>query len=267
MAKSNPVNQLTAFEDLWRTITQPSLWVYLAKFDIRGRYRRTVLGPIWTSLNALLFILIIAAVYSKFWGQSVAEFLPYVAAGYFVWIFISTTILESCSVYFMSSAFLQAAPISPIVFNMRVVLRNLIVLCHSFVVYVFIALYAGISFRYFLWIIPAVLLLAVIHVFVSIFLSILCSRYRDFEQVVTSIILAAFFVTPILYKIENLGGNAPIFLKLNPFTYMIDMVREPMMGRPPDWEAFIICASIACVGFVVAITAYIFTRKRLYLWI
>jgi len=258
---------MNAVQDLWGGIANAQIWLYLAKSDIRGRYRRTVIGPMWTALNALVFVVIIALVYSQFWGQSPAEFLPYVAAGYFVWIFISTCFLEGCGIYYISGAFLKTAPISPIVFNMRVIVRNLIVFAHSLFVYVFIALFAKVSLVNILWVVPGMFLLALFCFAMSVILSVLCSRYRDFEQVVTSVILAAFFVTPILYEASMLGEKTPLILRLNLFTYLIDIVRQPMLGYPPNLQSYMICALATLVALIIALVTYSMTRKRLYLWI
>jgi len=213
-----------------------------------------------------LFVSIIALVYSRFWGQTVTEFLPYVAAGYFVWIFIATSLTESCSVYHTSGAFFQTAPISPITFNMRLVVRNLIVFMHSFVVFIAIAIYAKINLLYILWVIPGALVLSVFCFGASVILAILCSRYRDFEQIIGSIILLGFFVTPILYQVSMLGDDAPAILKLNIFTYMVEIIREPMLGRPPSLHNYIVAGSISVFTLIMSVIVYSSTRKRLYLW-
>ncbi len=265
---SKPLNQISAFEDVRNGVLNYKAWWHLAKFDIRGRYRRTVLGPLWTSLNALIFVLVISTVYAQLWGQSMADYLPYLASGYFIWIFITSSFLESCSLYHASGEFLKTAPLSPIMFNMRLVARNLIVFTHSLAVYMIIALIAKISFSQLLWLIPSVVILAVFSFSVSVILSVACSRFRDVEQVVNSILLAAFFITPILYDVSMLGdkGDSSI-MKYNFFTYFIDMVRGPLLGKPPVMGAYIICSTITFFTFIGALALYSSSRRRLYLWL
>ena len=257
---------MSPFQDLLIGLSNVQLWYYLAKFDIRGRYRRTILGPLWTSLNALIFVLIIATVYAQFSNQSIREFLPYVSAGYFIWIYISTTAIESCTVYFTSGSFLKNSPLSPVIFNMRVVVRNLIVFLHSLAVFIPIAYLSDISFKQFFWIIPGIIVLSAMCLCGSIILSVMCSRYRDIEQLVNSIFLAAFFVTPILYDVKILT-NEPSLMKYNIFTHMINIIREPMLGQSPNMFSYIVCLCLLGVGIFAAILIYRLGRKRLFLWI
>ena len=74
------------------------IWLLSLK-DIRARYAATYLGPIWNSMNFIVFILLIGAVYAKLWGTRLDEFIPYFAVSFLCWTFISNCFLEASSQY------------------------------------------------------------------------------------------------------------------------------------------------------------------------
>ena len=68
-------------------------------FDIRKRYRRSVLGPFWITISLGAFILGLGFIYSPLVGGGTASFLPFVAFGFIAWQFISQLVLDGCNVF------------------------------------------------------------------------------------------------------------------------------------------------------------------------
>ena len=71
----------------WRDYRE--LWLTVGLFDIRKRYRRSVLGPFWITISLGAFILGLGFIYSPLVGGGTASFLPFVAFGFIAWQFIS----------------------------------------------------------------------------------------------------------------------------------------------------------------------------------
>ena len=71
----------------WRDYRE--LWLTVGLFDVRKRYRRSVLGPFWITISLGAFILGLGFIYSPLVGGGTASFLPFVAFGFIAWQFIS----------------------------------------------------------------------------------------------------------------------------------------------------------------------------------
>src|SRR5690242_5831625 len=75
------------------------IWASLGWYDVKVRYRRSLLGPLWLTLSAAIFIGTIGGLYARFFGQSTSNFVPHVAIGFIVWTLIVTIVNESCVVF------------------------------------------------------------------------------------------------------------------------------------------------------------------------
>src|SRR5258708_32822844 len=72
------------------------LWTMLGWNDIRQRYRRSTLGPLWITLSMAVFIGVLGVIYSRIFHVEVDIYLPFLTAGYVTWGFIAQVINESC---------------------------------------------------------------------------------------------------------------------------------------------------------------------------
>ena len=83
-----------AWRDLVRGYLQHELWLQLGWQDIKQRYRRSVLGPLWITIATGVMALALGLLYSVLFKIPVAEFLPHVTVGLIIWNFISGCIKE-----------------------------------------------------------------------------------------------------------------------------------------------------------------------------
>ena len=72
------------------------MWISIGANDIRQRYRRSVLGPIWITLSMAILVGTLGVIYSKVFNTSIDTYLPFLCLGFVIWGFISSTINESC---------------------------------------------------------------------------------------------------------------------------------------------------------------------------
>jgi ABC-type polysaccharide/polyol phosphate export permease len=79
----------------WRDYRE--LWLTVGLYDIRKRYRRSLLGPFWITISLGAFILGLSFIYSPLVGGEAGSFLPFVAFGFIAWQFISQLVLDGCT--------------------------------------------------------------------------------------------------------------------------------------------------------------------------
>ena len=189
----------------WRDYRE--LWFTVGLFDIRKRYRRSVLGPFWITISLGAFILGLGFIYSPLVGGGTASFLPFVAFGFIAWQFISQLVLDGCNVFIANGPIIQQlqAPLS--IYIYQTIWRHLIILAHNFLIYVLIALLYGLwpSWQTLL-VIPGIILVGINGISIGVLLGTLCARFRDIPPIVQTITQMMFLLTPILWRRTRFRG-------------------------------------------------------------
>jgi ABC-type polysaccharide/polyol phosphate export permease len=230
------------------------------------KYRRTAIGPFWITASTGLTILAISLVFSRLLGRTMAEFVPYGAAGIISWYFIASALNEGCSAIVSNASIYKSisAPYSYAIF--RMLTRGLIVFAHNFLIFVVVAITFQINF---LAAIPQFLLgliLVVINLgWMVTVLSVMTTRYRDIQQIIGALVTILFLITPIFW--EKKAISATWIFQLNPFTYFIDAVRIPLIGGDGWGTACLLLCGFAFVGWTIAMFVFDYGHRRIIFWL
>lgn len=272
---SAPNGQLANSEGLRQEISQEILsgfmawrvWTILAWDDIRQRYRRSILGPFWITLSMGVFILVLGVIYSRLFRTDTTTYIPYLAAGLPLWGFVSQSTNESCLAFQEGARIIKQLRLPYSVYVLRIVYRNFIILLHTIVIFVPVALYFRVepTLATFL-VLPGILLVYVNVIWLATVLAILSARYRDMQPIVATGIQILMFVTPIMWPVSSLPDGAFV-ADVNPFYHMIDIVRAPMLGNFPDPFSWLIVCGTAIVGSAFAIALLANKSRRIVFWI
>jgi lipopolysaccharide transport system permease protein len=92
-------------------------------------------------------------------------------------------------------------------------------------------------------------------------------RYRDLEQVISSVLQLAFYMTPVIWKSEFLGENSRWLLYFNPFAIYISIVRHGLLSEPAGWLNWILALFIAVAGFGSTLALVGKYHRRMIFWI
>lgn len=256
-----------ACAEVVKSVQRWEFWFTLAWADTLSRYRRTLLGPFWTTLNSTLFVVILAFVYSLLWRIELKTFLPYVAAGYFTWTFFSACVNESCGIFHAHAETLKTVPIPPATLLLRVVARNTINYLHNIVVFAGIALVFGQELRLLPAALPGLAILALFCFGIGLTLAFLCSRFRDFEQIVSNLLTVLFFITPILWQPRLLPAGTEFLANANLVFHLISVVRDPMLGQLPSLTSYAVALLGAAGAVSLGLVCYARFRRRLAYWL
>src|SRR5215470_9316092 len=163
--------------DLLSGIRAWRLWTMLGWNDIRQRYRRSVLGPFWITISMAVFITLLGVIYSHIFNIGLNSYLPYLALGYIVWGFISTTTGESSISFQESERIIRQIRHPYALYVFRVVWRNFIVFLHTIVIFVPIAIIFDVRPGFTaLLALPGLALVYVNQAWLTLCLAILCTR-------------------------------------------------------------------------------------------
>ena len=246
---------------LWRLA-----WM-LGWFDIRLRYRGSMLGPFWLTLSTAVMVGALGVLYSALFNMSLRDYLPFLAISQILWAFISTTVSEGCTSFTAVDSIVRSVRMPFVLHAMRSVVRNVLVLAHNLVVVV--AVYAYFSFwpgMGLLLTIPAMVIWLVNALAITLLLGAFCARFRDVSPIVASVMQIMFFISPIIWKPEQLGAKAA-YLPLNPFFSLLEIMRAPMLGESASltiWISACIYTVLLCGG---SWAFFVRARGRLAFWL
>ena len=256
-----------AIEDIIGGLKRWELWLNLGYQDIRQRYRRSTVGPFWLTISMGMMVGGLAYLYAGLFGQSLQEYLPYVAVGLIVFNMISTIAIEGCHAFVSSgNVILQTrAPFSIYVFQM--LWRNLLIFAHNMVIYLLLLLVLPIELGFVtLLAVPGLFLVLLAGFSTSLVLGALSTRFRDVPPIIASVMQVAFFLSPVFWTPGSLRGRE-IFVNVNPFYYMLEIVRLPLLGKAPTLSMWAVAILINCVCALVALVFFARYRHRIPYWI
>ena len=243
------------------------LWGLLAWQDIRRRYRRSVLGPLWLTISMGVLVAALGTLYGTLLKADISEYVPHLALGFIFWSLISSLVGESCSAFISAEDIIKETDLPLSIHVYRVVWRNLLILGHNGAIFVVVALVFSIwPGATGLLSIPGVVLLGMNGIWVGFALGIICARFRDVPPIVASVMRIAFFLTPIIWMPKQLTGKAA-FVDVNPFFHFLELVRAPLLGQAPGLVSWIVVSSITAGGWLVTFMLLHRYRRRIAYWI
>ncbi|AMY22606.1 ABC transporter permease [Rhodococcus fascians] len=265
-----------AFGDLRTGFNQRELWLHLGWQDIKQRYRRSVIGPFWITIATGVQAIAMGLLYSVLLDIDLREFLPHVTVGLIIWNLISAAILEGGDVFVANEGLIKQLPSALSVHVYRLVWRQLLLLGHNLLIYVIIiAIFwppGGLHWTV-IFAIPALVLILLNAVWVSILFGIIATRYRDIAPILGSFVTLMFFMTPIVWTTSGLvqmGGEAAKRAKLveiNPLFHYLDIIRAPLIGEDQQAYHWYIVLGFTVVGWALAIVALKKYRARVPYWV
>jgi len=253
--------------DLYEGILLWRLWTMLGWSDIRQRYRRSTLGPFWITISVSLFVAVIGFVYGYLFHMDMVFYVPYVAAGYTLWGFVSASAIESCSAFKEAERIIRQIKRPFSVYLLRVIWRNFIIYLHTVVILVpiYIILQVHVGFVTLLAI-PGLLLVFINQVWLGLALAAINTRFNDVLQIITTAVQILLLSTPIMWPVSALG-KANIIAQINPTFHLIEVVRGPLLGTAPTLLSWTVVIVIDILGLVVALLLLRRVSHRIVYWL
>jgi ABC-type polysaccharide/polyol phosphate export permease len=262
-----PTRASAAWRDLVEGMSRSWMWSAMAMQDIRMRYRGSLLGPFWLTISMVIMVAAMGVIYARLFNMEVTRYLPFLTVGLVIWSFVSTVILEGCQTFLSAQNIITQVRMPFSIHAWRTVYRNLIVLAHNMVIIPLVLITFAVPVGWdALIIVPAIAVLALNGLWVSILLGMISARYRDVPPIVANIVQVIFFVTPIFWPPEAVGKWMHV-LPLNPLFAAVDVVRAPLLGSAPLAYSWVILLAVTAVGWIATFALFAKFRSRIAYWI
>jgi lipopolysaccharide transport system permease protein len=223
---------------------------------------------VWITLSTGIFIIAFSLLGAQIFQRDIENYLPYFAAGHIYFSFLSTLTSESCSVYVKAEAYLKQSAVPKMLFILSTIVRNLIFLAHNIVIILAVVLWMGkfSQIRWFDLLAGLVLALGAAYFGVAI-LAAIATRFRDVRMMVSSTMQVMFFLTPVMWRPDQLTESAQWLVILNPYAVFLELVRSPILGMPVTWQTYLSSYFIIILLVVVYILLYLKVRRKIVYWL
>lgn len=241
-----------ALDDLRAGLRLRDVWVALANEDIGDQHRRTTLGPVWLLINYLLFALTFIFVFHG--GGAGRDYPIYVATGLLVWFYLMESITQSISLFVREESFIKGTTLPLSVYVLRQTMQSTIRGCYALVGCCIILIFCGVlPGAPWLWSAMGLGIVIAITPAITILFALLGAFFPDSQFVVTNLMRVGMFVTPVFWSHDGATGIRAAFYYWNPFTYFLDLVRQPILTGAAPIRELAACATVGLALWTAAL--------------
>ena len=240
---------------------QPLLSELVAR-DIKIKYRRSVLGVLWTLLNPLCMMIILSIVFSSIFKFDVENFPLYVLSGQVIFNLFNDSTTSSMSAIISSASLIKKVYVPKYLFVLSRVMSSFINLMASFtaLLLVMVATRAELHWTVFLSVIP--LAMVVLFSFgVGMFLAAITVRFRDVIHLYSVFTTGLLYLTPVIYPMAALPDVVKTIVMINPLTNYLLMFRDVMFNNTLP-SVFSVLLGIAEAALALALGLYVFYKNQ-----
>ena len=228
--------------------------------ELKVRYRRSILGFVWTMAQPLMVMAVLHAVFSQLFFRAfqMPAYPVYCLTGILFWNFFSQSIVSSMNSLKGNAGLLQKVAVPPAVFPFATVVSGVINLALAMLPLVIILLLTGHPLTPALWFLPVAILLSAIFTFgAGLILSPLAAFFSDIIELIGVLLTLFMYLTPIFYPMRIVPEKYLWLVRFNPIRSLLEVFRDPIyLGKIPPNSHLLVATGIA-VGSV-AVGAVVF---------
>ena len=244
-----------------------TFWLYLPMTDVKLKYRRTALGPIWNILTILITVSIMSVAWATIFKMDLSNYLPRLYFGLTAWIFCSSMIVTGSNMYLGSYHDLFTnIKISIFSIALRNMTFHLYIYFHYLIgaIILIFLLDVDINRNLFFFLISLILIICN-YFWISILLGTITAKFRDIAPMMDSVMGAGTLLTPIVWD-KTMLGKYENFAYLNPFTFFVEALREPLMGNFPGMHVYLGLLIFIFTGFLILMIFLKYNFKKIIYW-
>jgi ABC-type polysaccharide/polyol phosphate export permease len=257
-----------ALKDLVEGLQYWRVWYVLGISEVRQRYRRSLLGPMWVTLSTGIQAAVIGFLLGFLFGLDLGRYLPFLCISLVTWTFISGVITEGANCFIqMSSVVLQVKrPLTTYV--LLVIWRNSIIYAHNIIIFIIAAAAFRIVPTKVVLLVPLALVVLVLNVaWMAMAIGLVSTRFRDVPLLTQNVFSVLLWLTPVYYRPEQLPDRVRSIIDLNPLTYILEVARGPFLNEMPGASTWITVLAITLFGWLFAFALLVRTRARVPFWL
>ena len=234
----------------------------LVERDLKVRYRRSMIGFLWSMLQPLLMMMVLHLVFSSifnFRGDGIRNYPVYALSGILFWNFFQQGIVTSMNSLRTNAHILQKLPVPMAVFPIASVISGLVNLLLAMVPLLGILVYTGHPLSQQMAFLPVAILIATVFTLgAGLLLAPLAVFFSDTVELITVLLTLGFYMTPVFYP-KSIVEDSSFYwvIRYNPIRSILEVFRDPIhLSKIPPLSHLSVAVGIAVVAFVLGAWAF-----------
>ena len=225
------------------------------KKEVRGKYKNSFLGVLWSFLNPLLQIAIYAIVFPLILKNNQENYVIFLCCGLIPWNFFATSINRSAFSFVENGNIIKKVYFPREIIPISVVTSEAVNFLIASLIIVGFVIFGGLGITKYIILYPIILIVQYVLILgISMIISSVCVYLRDLQHFVGVALQLFFYAAPIVYAPESIPQNYQWILKFNPMTYIINAYRnifynQTMIEIKPLIMVFFISIIICFIGY------------------
>ena len=238
-----------------------SLLYNLTMRDLKVKYRRSVLGVLWSVLNPLLMMAVLTVVFSQIFRFGVKDFPVFYITGTLIFNFFSESTGSSVSSVIGGASLIKKVYMPKYIFPLEKCVFAFVNMLFSLIATAIVYIVLGVDVHWTLLMFPIPMLYTFVFCLgLSLILAAYTVFFRDIIHLYGVLVTVWMYLTPIIYPVTILPIKLRQFISFNPMYHYVTYARDVMIdGKLPSLETNIICIGFAVLFLVIGITAF---RKK-----
>lgn len=236
-----------------KVIKNRFLFEELTKRDFKQKYKRTVLGMLWSILSPLLQLFVMHLVFMNFFGQTVEHYTTYLFCGNLVYSYFNESTHGGMNSLMANAAIFSKVNVPKYMFLLSKNISSLINFGLTLIVFFLFAAIDGVTFHWsFFSLLYPIICMVVFNIGVGLILSALYVFSRDIGYLYDVFTLLLMYLSAIFYTVETFSPSMQKLFLLNPIYCYIKYFRVVVLdGNIPSMLFHFLCAAYALVTVII----------------
>lgn len=234
------------------------------KKDIRGKYKGSFLGILWSFVNPLLMSLIYAIVFPFILKNSQDNYVTFVVIGILPWTFFTTVISQGTFCILANAGIIKKVYFPREILPISVAVSGLVNFMIALPIIIVFLLLSGIGLSFYALLFPLIALTEFILLLGIIFITCSVNVYiRDAEYIIAFFVNMLFYATPVLYSATLFPDKYRAILNLNPMTTIINSYRDIFYYQTmPNLSALLMVLGGSLILLIIGINVFKKLEKK-----
>ena len=233
------------------------------KKEVRGKYKNSFLGVLWSFLNPLLQIVVYAIVFPLILNNKEENYVIFLCCGLIPWTFFATAINRAAFSFVENGNILKKVYFPREIVPISVVTSEAINFLISTIIIVAFVLFGGLGLTKYVIFYTVVLLAQYLIVLaISLIIASICVYLRDLQHFIGVALQLLFYAAPVVYSPTSIPENFQWILKFNPMTYIINAYRDIFYNQTMvDVNSLLMIIGVGIVGCVIGYAIFCKLQK------
>lgn len=197
------------------------------KKEIRGKYKKSFLGILWSFLNPLLMLMVYAIIFPIILKSPEKNYVMFLMTALIPWTFFTTVVTQGASTIVANGNILKKVYFPREILPISTVTSGLVNFLISCVIIFIFLIFTGIGFSKYILLLPLVIFIEYLFLLgIVLILSSVTVYLRDLEHIIGVVIQALFYGTPIVYSLSTIPEKFMWVFRLNPMAYIVQGYRD-----------------------------------------